>query len=138
LAALAAAVRGATGPATKFAYAFTELDDDRSADALVLLTDREYCDGTGCALLVLRGTPAGFSVVSRSLHANQPVKVSMDTRQGWRELLVWVRGAPAQPHFVRLRFGAGHYPADCARAPAANQDEAAASKTVLFTLGPPP
>lgn len=136
--ALAAAVRAYAGPATKFAYAFADLNEDRVADAVVLLTDREYCGSGGCALLVLQGTAAGFTVISKSTLANQPVKVSTDTHQGWRTLLVWVKAGMAPPHFVRLRFAAGHYPADAGRQPAAGAGLGATAKTLLFALGPAP
>ena len=136
--ALAAAVRAYAGPVTKFAYAFTDLNGDRVADAVVLLTDREYCGSEGCALLVLRGTAAGFTVISKSTLANQPVKVSAEAHQGWRTLLVWVKGGAAPPHFVRLRYAAGHYPADAGRQPAARADLGATAKTLFFALGPAP
>ncbi len=136
--ALAAAVRAYAGPATKFAYAFTDLNEDRVADAVVLLTDREYCGSEGCALLVLKGTAAGFTVIAKSTPANQPVRVATDAHQGWRTLLVWVKGGAAPPHFVRLRFAAGHYPADAGRQPAAGADLGATAKTLRFALGPAP
>ncbi len=136
--ALATAVRAYAGPAIKFAFAFTELNGDRVADAVVMLTDREYCASEGCALLVLRGTAAGFTVVSKSTPANQPVKVATDAHHGWRSLLVWVKGGAVPPHFVRLSFGAGRYPADSARQPAAGADQVATGKTLLFALGPAP
>jgi len=136
--ALAAAVRAYAGPTTKFAYAFTELNEDRVADAVVMLTEREYCGSGGCALLVLKGTAAGFTVISKSTLANQPVKVATDAHQGWRTLLVWVKGGTAPPHLVRLSFARGHYPADAGRQPAAGADQAATAKTLFFALGPAP
>ncbi|HYM28911.1 MAG TPA: hypothetical protein VET66_12225, partial [Steroidobacteraceae bacterium] len=136
--ALAAAVRAYAGPATKFAYAFTDLNGDRAADAVVLLTDRGYCASEGCALLVLQGTATGFTVISKSTPANQPVKVATDAHQGWRTLLVWVKGGTAPPHLVGLRFAAGHYPAAAGRQPAAGADQAERAKTLFFALGPAP
>lgn len=136
--ALAAAVRAYAGPATKFAYAFTELNEDRVADAVVMLTDRDYCGSRGCALLVLKGTAAGLTVISKSTLANQPVKVATEAHQGWRTLLVWVKGGTAPPHFVRLSFGGGHYPADAARQPTAGAAQVATAKTLFFALGPAP
>ena len=136
--ALAAAVRAYAGATTKFAFAFTDLNDDRVGDAVVLLTDREYCGSDGCALLVLKGTAAGFTVLSKSTRTNQPVKVATVAHHGWRTLLVWVKGGTAAPHFVRLSFSAGHYPADAARQPAADTDQSASAKTLFFALGPAP
>src|SRR5262245_61958395 len=71
-----------------FRYAFTDLDGDARADALVLLTGQAWCGSGGCTMLVFQGVDTGFVIVSSSTVTNEPIRVSPEKSSGWKNLIV--------------------------------------------------
>jgi hypothetical protein len=58
-----------------YRYALTDLNRDGLPDAIVLVSDSEYCGSGGWTLLVLKGTSAGFEVMSDATITREPIDV---------------------------------------------------------------
>jgi hypothetical protein len=135
---LADAVRGYSGSSStpSFEYALVDLNNDGIADAIVLLTDREWCGSGGCTMLIFRGTVDGFTPVSKASVSNQPIKVSSERQNGWRTLLVWVAGGGLRPGFALVRFDGTRYAFNPTLQRRAGAKQVDAAATLAFHKGP--
>lgn len=126
---LNAAVRAFTKEAGKPAYRYAQVDlnGDGQADALVLLRG-DYCGSGGCTLLVFRGSPGGFALVSSSTISNEPIGVVDERRHGWKTLLVTSRGVGP----VLLRFNGTKYPLNPSMQTKATKEQAASATILKF------
>jgi hypothetical protein len=97
-------------------HALTDLNGDDTGDALVFLTDPDWCAATGCTLLVFRGGQRGYVLVSDSRAIETPIRVSAERTHGWKTLIVYAKGRGD----VLLRFGGKRYPADASALPMAS------------------
>jgi hypothetical protein len=110
-----------------YRQALADLDDDRRADAVVLLSGPDWCDSSGCRLLVFRGTTAGFEFVSATTGADPSVRVSSTKSNGWHSLVVGSRGRGN----VLLPFDGTKYPSSAADAEKISSGQARAAKTII-------
>ena len=94
----------------QFRFALVDLDGDGIPDAVVLMTDRDWCGSGGCVMRVLKGTKSGFTYVSGSTVSRAPIKALKETRHGWRSLSVLVAGGGAIPGEALMRFDGHRYP----------------------------
>ncbi len=107
------------GGAAAFRWALADLNDDGRDDAIVLLSGPKHCGSGGCTMLVFRGTEQGFSLVSASNIVMGPIRVSANSVEGWRSLIVYSKGKGE----VVLRFSGSRYPSDPSLQPAASRLE---------------
>jgi hypothetical protein len=105
---LRSAVAAALGQRADFVHASVELNQDSRADAIVLVRGAEWCGTGGCVMLVFRGIPGGFALVSRSTITSAPVRVLPTSRLGWRDLIVHSNGIGD----VVLHFNGTRYPSN--------------------------
>ncbi len=128
---LAAAVRqfakapGAPGPT--FDHALVDLNGDGVADAVVLITDREWCGSGGCTMLVFRAAGNGFALVSRSTITREPIRLSPETAHGWRTLIASSNGVGE----VLMRFDGNGYPLNPSVQPKASRNQIAAARLLI-------
>ncbi len=113
-----AKAHGETGTPS-YSQSLIDLDGDGRLDAVVMLHGAKWCGAHGCQLVVLRGTPTGFNVVSTTSNTSGPVRVATNTANGWRSLIVSSNGAG---DFVLRNTGAG-YPSDASSQPKATPNE---------------
>jgi hypothetical protein len=88
------------------ALAEIDLDGDGLQDAVVLLTDKEFCGSGGCTLEVFKGTHAGLHFVSGTTLVLPPILVLPTKSHGWRTLIT---GSRYIGH-ARLDFNGHRYP----------------------------
>ena len=92
--------------AYEFKYALVDLDGDGIADAIVYLTNWEWCGSGGCTLRILKGTKTGFSFVSGTMRAHGPILVLPAKSHGWKSLAVALRAGG----YGLLEFNGKRYP----------------------------
>ena len=105
-----------------FKSAFIDLNQDGVLDALVLLGSSNWCGSGGCTLLVFQGEGDGvlmdqelnneFRLVSKITLVQQPVIVSTNQTNGWRDLLLQMSGGGAPVGTVALQFDGEAYPSN--------------------------
>jgi hypothetical protein len=117
--------RGADSPA--FRWALADLNDDGRDDAIVLLSGPKYCGADGCTMLVFRGTDQGFTLVSATAIVMAPIRVSANSVDGWRSLIVNSRGKGD----VVLRFHGTQYPANPSAQPKVDRVELEAAANAI-------
>ena len=116
---------GADSPA--FRWALADLNDDGRDDAIVLLTGPKNCGADGCTMLVFRGTDQGFTLVSASATVMAPIRVSANSVDGWRSLIVYSKGKGD----VVLKFSGTHYPANPSVQPKVDRVELEAAANAI-------
>lgn len=116
---------GADSPA--FRWALADLNDDGRDDAIVLLSGPRYCGADGCTMLVFRGTDQGFTLVSATAIVMAPIRVSANSVDGWRSLIVYSKGKGE----VVLKFSGTHYAANPSMQPKVDRLELEAAANAI-------
>lgn len=96
---------------SSYKRADADLNGDGRAEALLYVTDRDYCGSGGCTLMVLSPKGSSYRVVLRLTVTQLPVRVLPTSTRGWRDLGVTVSGGGITRSYVaRLRFDGNRYP----------------------------
>ena len=98
-----------------YRYALVDLDGDSVPDAVVLLTDPDFCGSGGCTMMVFRGMGNSYKHVSTSTITREPIFLLPETRHGWHTLSVLVAGGGAHSGQVLMRFNGVRYPPNPSR-----------------------
>lgn len=120
-----------TDPAeTRYRWLTYDLNGDGQDELLTLL---DWCGSGGCTLLVFENHQQQWRFNSRMTLVNTPFYVGQQSQNGWRDLIMPVRGGGATPELHQLRYNGISYPLNPSTAPIANQDNL--SPVTLFSDG---
>jgi hypothetical protein len=114
-----------------FSQALVNLNNDAWPDAIVLVRDSRWCGSGGCTLLVFRGAPSGYSIVSRSTVTAPPILTLPSTHFGWRDLVVHSNSVGD----VSLQFNGSAYPQNPSLEPVATPGQLQSGQMIM---GPAP
>lgn len=90
-----------------------DLNRDGRPEALVYVTDRDYCGSGGCTFYVLTKQGRSYRTVMRSTVTQLPIRLLPTSSRGWRDIGVTVSGGGvARPYLARMRFNGTRYPAN--------------------------
>lgn len=103
---------------TRYTYSRVDLNDDGTPEALVYLMGSFTCGSGGCTMLVLEPARQSYELVSRMTLVNPPVVVTEEKTAGWKDLMIYVEGGGATPHYARLQYDGDRYPSNPSIAPA--------------------
>jgi len=78
-------------------------------------------------MLVFRGTKDGFTFVSASTIANEPIRLSPENTQGWKTLIVYSKGTGD----VLMKFNGTHYPLNSSLQSKATTGQVEAAEVLL-------
>jgi hypothetical protein len=111
-----------------FRFALEDLNGDGRPDAIVLMSDSDWCGSGGCTMLIFRGVENGFAFVSKSTVTSSPIRVSKNSVRGWRTLIVSSKGKGD----VALRLNKSfQYPANPSMQPKASSAEVDAADIAI-------
>jgi hypothetical protein len=103
--------RSAVERSVKYLSAFVDLDGDGVEEAIIYVTDQDWCGSGGCTTLVLKPEGSSFRVVTKIAITNPPIRVFPSKTNGWLDIGVWVQGGGIQPGYVaELSFDGETYP----------------------------
>ena len=114
-----------------YKYAFVDLNDDGIDDAVVLITDNEYCGSGGCTFVIFRGVAGGFKPVSSSTITREPIFLLTEKNKGWRTLSVLIDGGGVESGQVIMRFNGKKYPGNPSMQPKAKKNDLKNAKTLI-------
>lgn len=114
-----------------YKYAFVDLNDDGNGDAVVLITDNQYCGSGGCSFVIFRGMAGGFKLVSSSTITREPILLLPEKKKGWHTLSVLISGGGANPSQVLMRFNGTKYPDNPSMQPKAKNKDLEGAKTLI-------
>lgn len=110
----------------QYQHALVDLDNDGTDDALVLLEGMGWCGSGGCTMLVLKGTNAGYVVVSNTTVTRAPLRVSKPVSNGWRDLIVHSDDAERL-----MQFDGDAYPPNPSMQPSATKAQIDSAEIIL-------
>lgn len=109
-------------PPRAFAYALVQLKNAGPPDALVLISDPNYCGSGGCVLIVLEGELDGsFKLISASTISREPLYILRRESHGWHDFTTFVSGGGVTACNAIMRFDGRRYPANPSTAPCASK-----------------
>lgn len=120
--------------APSYRYAFADLNGDGIDDAVVLITDNQYCGSGGCSFVIFQGVGGGFKVISSSTITREPILLLPEKKKGWHTLSVFVAGGGAKPGQVMMRFDGKEYPSNPSMEPKANNSDLKGAKTLISEM----
>jgi hypothetical protein len=109
--ALGQAIRAELGPdyeANYFAGRF-DLNGDGQDEVVAYLAGPMVCGTGGCTVFVLTPSGSGYSLVGRISVAQTPIRVSPRVANGWRNLVIAIRGGGSQSANAELEFDGASY-----------------------------
>jgi hypothetical protein len=109
--------------APTYKHAFADLNDDGVDDAVVLITDNQYCGSGGCSFVIFKGVSGGFKVVSSSTITREPILLLPEKKKGWHTLSLYVAGGGAKSGQVMMRFNGKRYPGNPSTRPKAMKND---------------
>jgi hypothetical protein len=112
-----------------------DLNADGKEEVLALMNGKSAYRGSGgTTMFILKGTENGFESLGSVKVVNEPIYARKSVKNGFRDLLVTVRGGGATPGLAMLSFDGRNYPASPGEAAAKQED----SDQVLFAEPTPP
>ena len=114
-----------------YKYAFVDLNDDGNDDAVVLITDNQYCGSGGCSFVIFTGEAGGFKLVSSSTTTREPILLLPEKKKGWHTLSVLISGGGAKPGQVLMRFNGTKYPGNPSMQPRAKNKDLEGATTLI-------
>jgi len=94
----------------RYFYNTVDLNNDNIAETIVHLVGGFTCGTGGCTTLVFRSDGTRLELISHLTLTNNPILVSHQTTNGWRDLVLYVSGGGAKTSYHRLRFTGNSYP----------------------------
>lgn len=99
----ALAAWAAPRPVARYQLALVDLNGDAEAEAVVHVTDPEFCGNGGCPLVVFSRTGDGYTLVASSGLVRKPVYTLEEKRDGWHTLAAVV-GFGDRQRVVPIRY----------------------------------
>jgi uncharacterized protein len=97
---------------TRYLDGSIDLNADGKNEVIVHIVGGGACGTGGCPTLVFTPAGSGYRLVSTITVTNAPIRASPESSQGWRNLIVSVRGGGAGSHDAELAFDGKSYPAN--------------------------
>ncbi|HEX4595914.1 MAG TPA: hypothetical protein VH157_16630 [Bryobacteraceae bacterium] len=96
---------------TRYSVAFTDLNRDRTQEAIVYLEGNGWCGSGGCNTLILAPDRRSWRIVTKMTVTQLPIRVLANISNGWHNIGVWVQGGGIQPGYeAELKFDGKTYP----------------------------
>ena len=112
-------------------FAGVDLNGDGRPEAIVLFTGQDWCQKTGCSLVVFQEEQFGYRPVSHITSARPPIMAGPDVSFGWRDLILKTGGGAAPVRDVRLAFTGKGYPGNALLQPEPAKETLARAQQIL-------
>lgn len=95
----------------RYYYNRIDLNGDNNPETFVMLVEPTlFCGSGGCSALIFRDEDEEYKLVSRFTLVHNPIIVSNDKTNGWRDIIMYVSGGGVESFFSRLKFDGNEYP----------------------------
>jgi len=110
------------GNSVRYFYNAVDLNNDSVPETIVYLIGGFTCGTGGCTTLIFRSSGDRYELISHLTLTNNPILVSHQTSNGWRDLVLYVSGGGAKASYHRLRFTENSYPENPSVEPVLERD----------------
>lgn len=101
----------------RYFYNYADLNGDGNSEAIVYLVGTYTCGTGGCTAMIFEPDGSGYQLNTSLSLASQPIVVSDQTTQGWKDLIIPVSGGGSESGYHTLRFDGQTYPSNASTAP---------------------
>jgi hypothetical protein len=112
-------------------FASADLNGDGRSEVLVLYSGADWCQKTGCSLVVFQMEQTGYKAVSHIVSAQAPISIGPDASFGWRDLIVKTGGGGSPERNARLGFVGKGYPTNALLQPEPTRETLAQSQQIM-------
>lgn len=98
------------GNGVRYFYNAVDLNNDSIPETIVHLVGTESCGTGGCTTLIFSSSDDRHELISHLTLTRNPILVSHQTTNGWRDFVLYVSGGGAKASYHRLRFNGSSYP----------------------------
>jgi hypothetical protein len=111
--------RSERGSVRSYQVGWTDLNGDGRPDAIIRLSNSDYCGSGGCDLKIYERTAKGFKSLGSTSITQWPIKVLDTHHRGRRDISVYVEGGGViRGYTARLQFDGRSYPPNASVPPA--------------------
>ena len=126
--------QGDWGVPSSYVVSLHDLNGDGNQEAMVLLTDTDWCGSGGCTLLVAQQRGVLWHLISKTTLVHPPVAALERKRSGWQSLSIIVGGGGVATHPVTLDFLQGRYPSSPTVLPASPSSSTSSGESLIDGL----
>lgn len=117
----------------RYLYNAVDLNNDNTAEIIVYLVGGFTCGTGGCTTLVFRSSGSRYELISHLTLTSNPILVSHQTTNGWKDLVLYVSGGGAKPSYRRLQFTGKGYPGNPSIVPAFDREATISGDAYIAT-----
>jgi hypothetical protein len=102
---------GGAGGETRYFYNRIDLNGDNAPETIVYLVGKTACESGGCITLIFQSDRSSqYRLVTQMTQANQPIIVSDNRSNRWKDLVTYVAGGGGVSGYRLLRYDGRSYP----------------------------
>lgn len=94
----------------RYYYNKIDLDGDNVPEIFVLLMGPSVCGSGGCSAAVFKTNEKEYTLVSEFTLVRNPIIISEEKTNGWKNIVMNVRGGGIEEFFSELKFDGKQYP----------------------------
>lgn len=96
----------------RYYYNIIDLNDDGRNEIFVYLLGPFVCGTGGCSAAIFEKIDNEYVILSRFSLVNNPILISKNTSNGYRDIIMYVAGGGIESFYARLKYNGTRYPAN--------------------------
>lgn len=117
---------------TNYQLALYDLNSDGYPEAIVFVTDSDWCGSGGCTTGIFKKKMGSWKMITKIPITRLPVRILSTKTNGWNDIGVWVQGGGVLKGYeALLPFNGKSYPGNPSVPPAKKLKDKAQGKIVL-------
>lgn len=116
----------------KYFYNKIDLNDDKKDEVFVMLVGPYTCGTGGCSAVLFEDTKEGYKPISEFTLVNNPVIISENKTNGWKDIIMYVSGGGTKKHYAILKYNNGKYPSNPSVEPEIKSDTLIKGTAILY------
>lgn len=100
----------ATDGIIKYYYNYIDLNNDQHPEIFVYLIGSYVSGSGGSTALIFEDNNAEYKLLSQFSLVHNPIIISDDQTNGWKDLIMYVSGGGITPFYSHIKFDGNRYP----------------------------
>lgn len=96
----------------RYYYNRIDLNGDEKPETFVYLLGPYVSGSGGSTAFIFENGEDGYKIVSRFTLVQNPIIVSDNTTNGWKDLIMYVSGGGIEPFYAQIKFDGSKYPSN--------------------------
>lgn len=106
-----------------YLYNKVDLNNNRNNEVIVYLEGSKFCIENGCTVVILKDMGKNYSVISKIIGARNPIIVSDEKTNGFKNIIIKVDSRNGEPIYNELKFNGNSYPLNPVNEPRVRRGE---------------